>query len=140
MVLIGPPVAAEYKLDGERLQMHKDGDKVEIFSRRLERITYNYPDVVEDGATSGDYLSGFLQGTRRALHDNDRESVTITIPRVAARTGSGASPSEAWPGTRRRSFRGWAYRTTKAGCWRASWRSVFRRGAGAWRRAGPRTT
>ena len=44
---IGPPVAAEYKLDGERLQMHKDGDKVEIFSRRLERITHNYPDVVE---------------------------------------------------------------------------------------------
>jgi DNA ligase-1 len=43
---IGRPVAAEYKLDGERLQMHKDGEKVELFSRRLERITHNYPDVV----------------------------------------------------------------------------------------------
>src|SRR4029077_19005142 len=43
---IGKPVAAEYKLDGERLQMHKDGEKVHLFSRRLERITHNYPDVV----------------------------------------------------------------------------------------------
>jgi DNA ligase 1 len=43
---IGKPVAAEYKLDGERLQMHKDGVRIELFSRRLERITYNYPDVV----------------------------------------------------------------------------------------------
>jgi glucose-6-phosphate isomerase len=40
---------------------------------------------MEDGATSGDYLLGFLLGTRRALHENDRESVTLTIPRVDAR-------------------------------------------------------
>jgi glucose-6-phosphate isomerase len=40
---------------------------------------------VEEDATSGDFLSGFLQGTRRALYENDRESVTITIPRVDAR-------------------------------------------------------
>jgi DNA ligase-1 len=40
-------VAAEYKLDGERLQMHKNGDKVTLFSRRLEVITANYPDAVE---------------------------------------------------------------------------------------------
>lgn len=40
-------VAAEYKLDGERLQLHKDGDVVKLFSRRLESITGNYPDAVE---------------------------------------------------------------------------------------------
>ncbi len=40
-------VAAEYKLDGERLQMHKREEKVTIFSRRLELITNNYPDAVE---------------------------------------------------------------------------------------------
>lgn len=38
--------AAEYKLDGERTQIHIDGDRVEIFSRRLERITNHYPDIV----------------------------------------------------------------------------------------------
>jgi glucose-6-phosphate isomerase len=40
--------------------------------------------AVENGATSGDYLSGFLQGTRQALYENYRESITITIPRVNA--------------------------------------------------------
>ena len=35
-------------------------------------------------ATAGDYLSGFLQGTRQALHENGRESITITIERVDA--------------------------------------------------------
>lgn len=39
---------------------------------------------VEPGVTSGDYLSGFLQGTRRALSDKGRESITITIPEVDA--------------------------------------------------------
>ncbi|MEM4730456.1 MAG: ATP-dependent DNA ligase [Sulfolobales archaeon] len=37
----------EYKYDGERAQIHKAGDKVLIFSRRLENITHQYPDVVE---------------------------------------------------------------------------------------------
>jgi glucose-6-phosphate isomerase len=40
--------------------------------------------IVGEGATSGDYLLGFLEGTRRALHDNGRESITIGIPRVDA--------------------------------------------------------
>jgi glucose-6-phosphate isomerase len=41
---------------------------------------------VEPGVTAGDYLHGFLLGTREALHANDRESVTITVRRVDART------------------------------------------------------
>ncbi len=41
---------------------------------------------VEPDVTSGDYLAGFLQGTRRALHENGRESLTITIDRVDAGT------------------------------------------------------
>ena len=44
---------------------------------------------VETGVTAGDYLHGFLLGTREALFDNDRESITITIPRVEARTVGG---------------------------------------------------
>ena len=35
----------EYKLDGERVQVHKGRDKAELFSRRLEKITSHYPDV-----------------------------------------------------------------------------------------------
>ena len=44
------------------------------------------PLEVEPGATPGDFLHGFLLGTREALFANDRQSVTITVPRVDART------------------------------------------------------
>jgi glucose-6-phosphate isomerase len=37
---------------------------------------------VEQGVTSGDYLSGFFQGTRRALFENGRESITITVEKL----------------------------------------------------------
>jgi glucose-6-phosphate isomerase len=38
--------------------------------------------MVEPGVTSGDYLAGFLQGTREALTEAGRESMTITVARV----------------------------------------------------------
>jgi len=39
---------------------------------------------VEDGVTSGDYLQGFLRGTRSALYESGRESITMSIPEVNA--------------------------------------------------------
>jgi glucose-6-phosphate isomerase len=39
---------------------------------------------VEPGATSGDYLQGFLRGTRTALYEGGRDSITISIPTVDA--------------------------------------------------------
>lgn len=48
--------------------------------RALERAGFE----VEPGVTTGDYLSGFLQGTRRALTDSGRESITLTIDEVSA--------------------------------------------------------
>jgi DNA ligase-1 len=39
--------AAEYKLDGERAQIHKKGNEIIIFSRSLEKITQYYPDIIE---------------------------------------------------------------------------------------------
>ncbi|HEX69071.1 MAG TPA: ATP-dependent DNA ligase, partial [Candidatus Bathyarchaeota archaeon] len=44
---LGGKCAAEYKYDGERIQAHKNGEKVLLFSRRLENITSQYPDAVE---------------------------------------------------------------------------------------------
>ncbi len=41
---------------------------------------------VEPGVTPGDYLHGFLLGTREALAGNERESLTITVRRVDARS------------------------------------------------------
>ena len=41
---------------------------------------------VEPGLYSGDYLSGFLQGTERALSDSGRASLTLTIDELDARS------------------------------------------------------
>ncbi|MBD0267985.1 MAG: glucose-6-phosphate isomerase, partial [Cyanobacteria bacterium Co-bin8] len=41
---------------------------------------------IEAGATSGDFLLGLLQGTRQALFENFRDSITLTIPEVNAHT------------------------------------------------------
>jgi len=44
---LGGKCIAEYKYDGERVQAHKKDNKVVLFSRRLENISDQYPDVVE---------------------------------------------------------------------------------------------
>jgi len=44
---LGGKCIAEYKYDGERIQVHKNGEEVILFSRRLENITSQYPDTVE---------------------------------------------------------------------------------------------
>ncbi len=41
---------------------------------------------VEPGVTSGDYLHAYLQGTRNALYENKRESLTITIEKLDAQS------------------------------------------------------
>jgi glucose-6-phosphate isomerase len=51
---------------------------------RKDRRTARFE--VEEGVASGDYLQGFLRGTRSALYQNERESITISIPEVNAFT------------------------------------------------------
>lgn len=43
----GDVFAAEEKYDGERIQIHKRGDEVRAFSRRLNEITSQYPEIME---------------------------------------------------------------------------------------------
>jgi DNA ligase-1 len=43
---LGGQCIAEFKYDGERVQAHKKGDNIILFSRRLENITDQYPDAV----------------------------------------------------------------------------------------------
>ncbi len=42
----GVPAAVDAKLDGIRIQVHRDGDEVGVFSRSLDDITARVPDVV----------------------------------------------------------------------------------------------
>ncbi|MEM2174942.1 MAG: ATP-dependent DNA ligase [Candidatus Micrarchaeia archaeon] len=39
--------AAEVKLDGFRIAVHKVGDEVMLFSRRLENVTYMFPEIID---------------------------------------------------------------------------------------------
>jgi len=43
----GGTSALEYKYDGARIQLHRDGDRVGIWTRRLSDVTASLPDVVE---------------------------------------------------------------------------------------------
>ncbi|OYT54765.1 MAG: DNA ligase [Candidatus Altiarchaeales archaeon ex4484_2] len=40
------PAAFEIKYDGARLQIHKMGDNIELFTRRLEKVTKQFPEIV----------------------------------------------------------------------------------------------
>jgi len=44
---LGGKCLAEYKYDGERIQVHKQNDRIVLYSRRLENISSQYPDVVD---------------------------------------------------------------------------------------------
>jgi DNA ligase-1 len=44
---LGKPALFEYKLDGFRLQIHKSNNAIKLFTRRLEEVTKQFPDVVE---------------------------------------------------------------------------------------------
>jgi DNA ligase-1 len=43
----GGRLALEFKLDGARVQVHKDGDRVRIYSRQLQDVTGSLPDLVD---------------------------------------------------------------------------------------------
>ena len=48
------------------------------------KAAFSPPVDVEPGVTAGDFLQGFLRGTRSALHENGRESITVSIPEFNA--------------------------------------------------------
>jgi glucose-6-phosphate isomerase len=65
------------------VQQLRDG--VNNFFATFIGVLYDHdtPSIeVDPGVTSGDYLNAYLLGTRNALYDNYRESVTITIERL----------------------------------------------------------
>ncbi len=62
--------AAEYKLDGERLQIHKDEKNFYIYSRRLENITNHYPDVIELCKRSLNAQEFIIEGEAVAINED----------------------------------------------------------------------
>jgi DNA ligase-1 len=39
---------AEYKIDGERIQIHKQNERIELYTRNLENVTNNFADIVNE--------------------------------------------------------------------------------------------
>ncbi|MEO9364787.1 MULTISPECIES: ATP-dependent DNA ligase [Candidatus Nitrosocaldus] len=70
---MGGRCAAEYKLDGERLQIHKHDDTVKIFSRRLEDITNHYPDAVDAIAGIRRARDLIVEGEAVAINQDTQE-------------------------------------------------------------------
>jgi len=64
---------AEYKLDGERVQIHKQSDKIILFSRRLENITQYYPDIVERIGKALNVNEGIFEAEIVPINENTGE-------------------------------------------------------------------
>ncbi|MDH3515535.1 MAG: ATP-dependent DNA ligase [Nitrosopumilus sp.] len=65
--------AAEYKLDGERVQLHIEGQKVVLFSRSLENISSYYPDIIEKIPKSVQGDNMILEAEVVAINENTGE-------------------------------------------------------------------
>ncbi|MGY5142414.1 MAG: ATP-dependent DNA ligase [Nitrosopumilus sp.] len=70
---MGEEFAAEYKLDGERVQIHVEGEKVVLFSRSLENISSFYPDIIEKIPETISAENIILEGEAVAINENTGE-------------------------------------------------------------------
>ena len=70
---MGEKFAAEYKLDGERVQIHLKNKQVMLFSRRLENITKFYPDIIENISKSLKTREAILEAEAVAVNENTGE-------------------------------------------------------------------
>ena len=70
---LGDNFAAEYKLDGERVQLHVEGDKVALYSRSLENISSYYPDIIEKIPKSIQADNAILEAEAVAINENTGE-------------------------------------------------------------------
>lgn len=93
---VGTPAAVEYKYDGFRMQIHKKGEVVVLYTRRLEDVTAQFPDVVAAIKTLNDDClldaevvgynpkthrhSAFQEISQRIRRKYDIESLSVEFP------------------------------------------------------------
>ena len=90
------PAAVEWKLDGIRVQVHRDGDDVRVFTRSLDDITARVPEVVA-AARALPVRSVVLDGETIALRPDGRpypfqQTASRVSTQDAARAGSADRP------------------------------------------------
>jgi DNA ligase-1 len=83
---VGGPVAVEWKLDGVRVQAHRKGDDINVFTRTLDDITAQVPELVE-AVRALPETDLVLDGEVIALRPDGRpEPFQVTSGRVASKT------------------------------------------------------
>ena len=88
--------AFEFKLDGARIQVHRQGDEVRIFTRQLQDVTDRLPEIVEwtSGLPAGDIL---LEGETIALRPDGRPHPFQVTMRRLGRSKNVASVRQELP-------------------------------------------
>ncbi|HEX6934202.1 MAG TPA: ATP-dependent DNA ligase [Streptosporangiaceae bacterium] len=87
------PAALEWKIDGIRIQIHRDSSRVRVFTRTLDDITDRVPEIV---AMALDLRVGsaVIDGEAVALRRDGRpHPFQVTAARAASQSATGASPA-----------------------------------------------
>jgi DNA ligase-1 len=88
---LGPDVTVEFKLDGARIQVHKDGDDVRVWTRTLREVTDGVPELVAR-VRALPCRTAVLDGETLALDDDGRPRA---FQDTMSRFGSAASDASA---------------------------------------------
>lgn len=88
------PAAVEWKIDGIRVQVHRQGSDVRVFSRTLDDITHRVPEIAA-AARSLEVSAAVLDGEAVALRPDGRpHPFQITSARAASQIGSDGQPGQ----------------------------------------------
>jgi len=88
------PAAAEYKLDGARIQLHREGDRVAVYSRYGNDLSDALPEIVELGRSFA-VQSLVLDGEVIALREDGRpQPFQVTMQRVGRKLGVAAARTD----------------------------------------------
>ena len=83
---LGEAAAVEWKLDGARIQIHRDGGDVAVFTRSLEEITGRVPELVS-AALALPVSRAVLDGEAIVLRDGGRPApFAVTSSRIGSRS------------------------------------------------------
>lgn len=99
---LGADVTVEHKLDGARIQVHRDGDVVRVWTRSLLEITDGVPEIVEQVRTlpcrtavlDGETLALDAEGRPRSFHVE--AGLAQQDSANSARTWAGATLQPTW--------------------------------------------
>ncbi|HTZ91440.1 MAG TPA: ATP-dependent DNA ligase [Streptosporangiaceae bacterium] len=92
------PAAVEWKVDGIRVQLHRHGPQVRVFTRTLDDITARVPELVQ-AALALNVTAAVLDGEAVALRTDGRPlPFQVTSARAASQSGTAQPDADGQPG------------------------------------------